>query len=135
MKQIAAAPPPLGHAHSWTVGLGGTWKGARLRFDQPDNVEQDKEIEFFPPPPPLAPRHEINAKQYKAMEDRIKLSETDPFERGLMLDGLKARWFGFVPKATHLPVRIPLPENLSIEEVEDIQRQLGKAVCKAVGWG
>ena len=103
---------------------GKTWKGERLKFDAPDNVDLDKLIEFAPPPPPGSPKHALSYAQMKRIEDRIKLSETDPFERGLAVDAFKSRYAGFLPKPNHLPVHIPLPKDMSIAEVEEIQARL-----------
>lgn len=112
---------------SWLARGGGTgkvWRGERLNFDGPDNVDSDNQIAFSPPPPPDSPKHQLSYAQMKRVEDRIKLGETDPFERGLAVEAFKTKWAGFLPKPGHLPVHIPLPKDMTVEEVEDIQAKL-----------
>ena len=109
-------------------GIGGSkakvWKGARLNFDGPDNVDIENQIQFLPPPPPDSPKHQLSYAQMTRSLDRIKQTETDPFERGLAVDAFKTKWAGFLPKPGHLPVHIPLPKDMTVEEVEEIQARL-----------
>ena len=40
------------------------------------------------------------------------------------VDAFKNKWAGFLPRAGHLPIHIPLPKDMTIEEVEEIQMRL-----------
>lgn len=115
---------------------GKVWRGERLDFDAPDNVDLDNQITFSPPPPPDSPKHMLTYGQMKRVEDRIKLAESDSFERGLAVDAFKTKWAGFLPKLAHMPLHIPLPKDMTVEEVEEIQAKLsaeGNANAKGRG--
>jgi hypothetical protein len=56
------------------MGKGRVWKGEKLNFAGPDNVDEENGIDFAPPPPPDSPKHALSYAQMKhAVGGRGKL--------------------------------------------------------------
>jgi hypothetical protein len=100
------------------------WKGERLDFDAPDNLDTDKLIEFSPPMPPASPKRFLTVAQTKTALERIRTNEPDSFESSLAVEAFKIKWAAWLPKSQHIPAEVPLPKNMTIGEVEEIQARL-----------
>ena len=105
------------------------WQGNPIRFDVPDNVDVESSLTFAPPPPPDKPLFKIGWAKFKQMEDRIKNTEKDVFERGLRVSALKDKWADYLPrppKNTLRPIRIAVPERITSSELESIKSRIAQ---------
>ena len=97
------------------------WQGNPIRFDVPDNVDVESSLTFAPPPPPDKPLFKIGWAKFKQMEDRVKNTEKDVFERGLRVSALKDKWADYLPrppKNTLRPFACAVPERITSSELE-----------------
>ena len=105
------------------------WQGNPIRFDVPDNVDVESSLTFAPPPPPDKPLFKIGWAKFKQMEDRVKNTEKDVFERGLRVSALKDKWADYLPrppKNTLRPIRIAVPERITSSELESIKSRIAQ---------
>jgi len=105
------------------------WQGNPIRFDVPDNVDVESSLTFAPPPPPDKPLFKIGWAKFKQMEDRVKNTEKDLFERGLRVSALKDKWADYLPrppKNTLRPIRIAVPERITSSELESIKSRVAQ---------
>jgi hypothetical protein len=105
------------------------WQGDPIRFDVPDNLDVESSLTFAPPPPPDKPLFKIGWAKFKQMEDRVKNTEKDVFERGLRVSALKDKWADYLPrppKNTLRPIRIAVPERVTASELESIKSRIAQ---------
>ena len=63
------------------------------------------------------------------MEDRVKNTEKDVFERGLRVSALKDKWADYLPRPprnTLRPIRIAVPEGITSSELESIKSRIAQ---------
>ena len=105
------------------------WQGDPIRFDVPDNLDVESSLTFAPPPPPNKPLFKIGWAKFKQMEDRVKNTEKDVFERGLRVSALKDKWADYLPRPprnTLRPIRIAVPEGITSSELESIKSRIAQ---------